>query len=140
MSRRKVVQVNVPNIRNKIKQHGWSASTFCRMMDRSVTWVSGWKYSPPRNLPSPEEAARMCAILGVEPAEILTEPEEITTVAALIDAERLSSNQPAKENKLAEAYLTKFGELSEENQKKVVEYIELLLKAQLLDLAKLLRN
>lgn len=48
-------------------------------------------------MPSPEEAARMCAILGVEPAEILTEPEEITTVAALIDAERLSSNQPAKE-------------------------------------------
>lgn len=138
MSRRKVVQVDVPNILNKIKQHGWSASTFCRRMNRVAGWVTEWKRG--KNLPSPEEAARMCAILGVEPAEILTEPEEITTVAALIDAERLSSNQPAKENKLAEAYLTKFGELSEENQKKVVEYIELLLKAQLLDLAKLLRN
>ena len=138
MSRRKVVQVNVPNIRNKIKQHGWSASTFFKMMDRAVGWITEWKRG--KNFPSPEEAARMCAILGVEPAEILTEPEEITTVAALIGAERLSSNQPAKENKLAEAYLTKFGELSEENQKKVLEYIELLLKAQLLDLAKLLRN
>ena len=95
MSRRKVVQVDVPNIRNKIKQHGWSASTFCRRMNRVAGWVTEWKRG--KNLPSPEEAARMCAILGVEPAEILTEPEEITTVAALIDAERLSSNQPAKE-------------------------------------------
>lgn len=39
-------------------------------------------------MPSPEEAARMCAILQVEPEEILTEPSDIELVRSLIEQER----------------------------------------------------
>lgn len=72
----------------------------------------------------------MCAILGVEPEEILTEPDEITAVAALIDAERPKRNQPVTEDELIKAYSAKLGDLSVENRKKVAEYIDLLLNAQ----------
>lgn len=36
-------------------------------------------------MPSPEEAAAMCAILDVAPAEILTNPEDIILVQSIID-------------------------------------------------------
>lgn len=65
-------------------------------MGRSVTWVSEWKKTPPKNFPSPEEAARMCAILGVDPADILLEQADINKVTALLDAERPKKISPTK--------------------------------------------
>jgi hypothetical protein len=57
-------------------------------MQKHIRWVSDWSKSPPKNLPSPEEAARMCAILQVMPEEILTEPEDIELVNGLIESQR----------------------------------------------------
>ena len=45
-------------------------------------------------MPSPEEAARMCAILQVEPEEILTEPSDIELVRSLIEQERGIKKDP----------------------------------------------
>lgn len=47
-------------------------------MGKGRGWITEWKRE--RNLPSPEEAARMCAILQVAPEEILTEPSDIELV------------------------------------------------------------
>ena len=131
MAKRIVVRVDVGQIVKNIKSHGWSASTFCRMMERSVSWISGWKASPPKNLPSPEEAARMCAILGVDPAEILTDQLDIDKVAALLEAERPKKIQPATEDDaLNKKFLAIWEELTEENRRRVEDYIELLANSQ----------
>lgn len=45
-------------------------------------------------MPSPEEAASMCAILQVEPEEILTEPSDIELVRSLIEQERGIKKDP----------------------------------------------
>ncbi len=130
MAKRAVVRVDVNQIVKSIKSRGWSASTFCRMMERSVSWISGWKVSPPKNLPSPEEAARMCAILGVDPAEILIDQADVDKVAALLEAER-PKNQPATEDdELNKKFLAIWGSLSEENRRRVEDYIALLANAQ----------
>lgn len=131
MSRRATVQINTQIVVSKIKEKGWSASTFCKMMGRkSVTWVSEWKKTPPKNLPSPEEAARMCAILNVEPANILLDQSDIDKVAALLDSERPQKNQPVIDDGLINEFKLRYDALSEDNQKKVDEYIDLLLNAQ----------
>lgn len=104
---------------------------FCEKMGRSVGWVSEWKKSPPKNLPSPEEAARMCAILGVEPAEILVDQSDIDKVAALLEAERPKKIQPTTEDdELNKKFLAIWEELTEENRRRVEDYIELLANSQ----------
>lgn len=130
MAKREVVRVDVSKVVKCVKARGWSASTFCRMMDRSVSWISGWKVMPPRNLPSPEEAARMCGILGVEPGEILTEQTDIDRVTSLLGKERLKKIQLATDDELNQEFKLRYDELSEENQRKVDEYIALLLSVQ----------
>ena len=55
-------------------------------MDKWLEGVTAQKIS------LPEEAARMCAILGVDPAEILTDQLDIDKVAALLEAERPKKN------------------------------------------------
>lgn len=51
-------------------------------------------------MPSPEEAARMCAILQVEPEEILTEPSDIELVRSLIEQERGIKKDPTREGEV----------------------------------------
>ncbi len=90
MSKRKTVKLNIDFVKIRIKQLCRSNVVFCEKMGRTnhPTWVSDWCRTPPKNLPSPEEAARMCAILQVTPEEILTEPEDIELVKALIESQR----------------------------------------------------
>lgn len=130
LAKRETVRVDVAAVVAAIKNNGWSASTLCKKMGRSVTWVSEWKKTPPKNFPSPEEAARMCAILGVDPADILLEQADINKVTALLDAERPKKNQPDEDDGLPQEFMIRYNGLSEENQKKVDEYIDLLLNAQ----------
>lgn len=61
-------------------------------MGKGRGWITEWKRE--RNLPSPEEAARMCAILQVEPEEILSEPSDIELVRSLIEQERGIKKDP----------------------------------------------
>ena len=50
------------------------------------SWVSDLKRG--RNLPSPEEAARMCVLLQTTPEEILSEEADIELVRGLLEQER----------------------------------------------------
>lgn len=89
MSRRKTVQLKIDAALQLIKTHCRSNVVFCEKMGRSSgKWVSDWCRKPAKNLPSPEEAARMCAILQTTPEAILVEPEDIALVRGLIEQER----------------------------------------------------
>lgn len=95
MARRSTVDLNLNIVNAKIKEQCRSYIVFCEKMGRkSGKWVSDWNRKDkdgnptPKNLPSPEEAARMCAILQVTPEEILTEPEDIELVKSLIESQR----------------------------------------------------
>ena len=72
----------------------------------------------------------MCGILGVEPGEILTEQTDIDRVTSLLDKERLKKIQLATDDELNQEFKSRYDELSEENQRKVDEYIALLLSVQ----------
>ena len=90
MSRRKTVKLNLEFTQKKIKERCRHNVIFCEMMGRTQqkTWVTDWGRTPPKNLPSPEEAAQMCAILQVRPEEILTEQNDIALVQGLIDSQK----------------------------------------------------
>jgi hypothetical protein len=88
MSKRKTVKLSLEIVKSLIKSRCRSNVVFCEQMQKHIRWVSDWSKSPPKNLPSPEEAARMCAILQVMPEEILTEPEDIELVNGLIESQR----------------------------------------------------
>lgn len=93
MPKRITVKIDIDKTASIIKSKCRSYSVFCEKMGRSVGWVSEWKKKPPKNLPSPEEAARMCAILGVEPSDILIEQSDIDKVESLIERERPKKSQ-----------------------------------------------
>lgn len=88
MPKRKVVRVNVPVVREKIKAECRNNVIFCEKMGRpsQKTWVTEWGRN--HNLPSPEEAARMCVLLQTTPEEILTEQADIDLVRGLLEQER----------------------------------------------------
>lgn len=96
MSRRKTVKLNLPYVTAKITEVFRHNVIFCEKMGRAQqpTWVTGWNRRDkdgnpaPKNLPSPEEAARMCVLLQTTPEEILTEQADIELVRGLIERER----------------------------------------------------
>lgn len=94
MSRRKVVNPNLEILLPLIKKVCRSNVVFCEKMGRSTqkTWVTGWSNKPkPKNLPSPEEAAKMCLLLKTTPEEILLHsgPTEEETQKCLEDIEEV---------------------------------------------------
>jgi len=95
MAKRKTVCIDVPQVLSCSKTNGWSAATLARKVGKHERWLSEVKRG--RNLPSPEEAARMCAILQVEPEEILIEKDDVDLVRSLIDSQReeQQKNKPA---------------------------------------------
>lgn len=104
MSRRKTVKLNIDFLLPLIKNVCRSNIVFCEKMGRSSgQWVSDWQRKDesgnpaPRNLPSPEEAARMCALLKTTPEEILTEQADIDLVKGLLDNEMAKKEAPATE-------------------------------------------
>lgn len=113
MPRRKTVALNIPLVEEKIKIVFRRNVIFCEAMGvpgRS-SWVSDWKRG--KNLPSPEEAARMCAILQVEPEEILTEPSDIELVRSLIEQERGIKKDPTFD-----------GEAFDEDTREIIEFLK----------------
>lgn len=129
MARREVVAIDFDKTAKLIKAKCRSYTVFCEQMGRSTNWVTDWRRR--HNLPSPEEAARMCAILGVEPAEILVGQSDIDKVTALLEAERPKKIQPVTEDdELNKKFLAIWEELTEENRRRVEDYIELLANSQ----------
>ena len=98
MARRLIVKVNISRVENFIKNKGWSNSYFSEeIMGKPRGWLTEWKRG--KNFPSPEEAARMCALLQATPEDILlkvgeTEEEtakcqaDIALVHSLFEQER----------------------------------------------------
>ena len=107
MSRRYTVKTNYNAIKTLIDNHKvyrGNNTSFCIDMgfENRTSWVSDLKRS--RNLPSPEEAARICVLLQTTPEEILmhegkTEKEtekcqkDIALVRSLIEQEKAKSNE-----------------------------------------------
>lgn len=78
MPKKKTVELNIPVVLDLIKKEFRSNVVFCEKMGRaSGKWVSDWcrkdqdENPKPKNLPSPEEAAKMCLLLDTTPDEIL---------------------------------------------------------------------
>ena len=90
MSRRKTVKLNIEFTAKKIKEKFRHNVIFCELMGRSKqkTWVSDWQRTPPKNLPSPEEAAKMCRLLDTTPEEILTDKDDIQLVRGILDTQK----------------------------------------------------
>lgn len=81
--KRNTVSVDCGKVNPMIKENGWSNASFSRLVGKYPSWYGEVKRG--NNLPSPEEAAKMCALLGVEPEEILTEPADIELVRGLME-------------------------------------------------------
>lgn len=71
------------------------------MIGKHKRWLSEVRRG--KNLPSPEEAAKMCTLLGVEPEEILTEPVDIERVIGLLENGAKETPDPKIEGVSAEA-------------------------------------
>lgn len=88
MSRKKTVKIIYDSVKVQIDKHFRSNVVFCLAMgfEDRPSWVSDLKRG--RNLPSPEEAARMCVLLQTTPEEILVEEADIELVRGLLEQER----------------------------------------------------
>lgn len=130
MSKRKTVKLNLNITKSLIKSKCRSNVVFCEQMQKHVRWVSDWGKIPPKNLPSPEEAAQMCAILQVTPEEILVEQADIELVRSLIDSQKPGQNEKADPTKGTGLSLAKkkliaaIDELSDEQCEKLFGIIE----------------
>lgn len=107
------VLVNVPFIEFLIDSRGWSNGYFGeKIMGKSRGWVAEWKRKKggiptPKNLPTHEEAAKICIVFDATPDDILLHegetPEEtakcledIETVRKLVEDEGIKK-APATE-------------------------------------------
>lgn len=101
MPKRDTVQPNVDSIAEKVSAKSWSEASFSKMIGKHKRWLSEVRRG--KNLPSPEEAAKMCTLLGVEPEEILTEPVDIERVIWLLENGAKETPDPKIEGVSAEA-------------------------------------
>lgn len=103
MPRRKVVRLNLEVVNPLIKSVCRNYTAFCEKMGRGASnWVADWNRKDengnpkPKNLPSPEEAAKMCILLQTTPEEILLEPEDIALVNDLLEQEKGATKAPGQ--------------------------------------------
>lgn len=89
MPKRDTVKPNVDAILKMVASNSWSAASFSKMVGKHKRWLSEVKRG--NNLPSPEEASKMCSLLSVEPEEILTEPADIELVKGLLEKDAKKS-------------------------------------------------
>ena len=103
MAKRDTVNVDCNKIDILRKANEWNQSAFSRKVGKYSSWYS--EVLRGNNLPSPEEAARMCILLKTTPDDILLHegetPEEtakclkdIETVRKLVEAERIKESAP----------------------------------------------
>lgn len=95
MPKRDTVKPNVDAILKLVASNSWSAASFSKMVGKHKRWLSEVKRG--NNLPSPEEAARMCVLLQTTPEEILAEQADIDQVNALLENEMAKEKAPATE-------------------------------------------
>lgn len=88
MSRKKTVKIIYDATKRQIDKYFRSNVVFCEAMGfiNRGSWVSDLRRG--KNLPSPEEAARMCVLLQTTPEEILLEKDDIELVRGLLEQEK----------------------------------------------------
>lgn len=85
--------------------------------------MTDWNREPkPKNLPSPEEAAKMCALLEVEPEDILTEQADIDLVRSLLVEQKEPSTTQEGRGLDAE-FIRLFKALTPEQQERELAYL-----------------
>lgn len=134
MSRRKTVKLNIDFLLPLIKNVCRSNIVFCEKMGRSSgQWVSDWQRKDesgnptPRNLPSPEEAARMCVLLQTTPEKILTEQGDIDLVKGLLENEPGIKEARATEGEGSDEKISRFvRSASAEELDEIYRYIDFL--------------
>ena len=105
MPKRDTVQPNVDSIAEKVSAKSWSEASFSKMIGTHKRWLSEVRRG--KNLPSPEEAARICQLLKATPDEILLREgetpeatakclENIETVRKLVEAEGIKETPDPK--------------------------------------------
>lgn len=105
MAKRTVVKVDFEKVAHLIEKTEWSKAAFARLVGKHSRWLSD--VSKGNNLPSPEEASRMCILLKTTPDDILLHegntPEEtakcledIETVRKLVEAEGIKKTRDPK--------------------------------------------
>lgn len=120
MAARKTVKPNMDKLHLYVSESGWSNAAFARKVGKHDRWLS--EVARGRNLPSPEEAARMCVLLQTTPEEILVEEADIELVRSLIERERekgIKKERPADGEALTpkdKALLTWFHSLPQEKR------------------------
>lgn len=85
MPKRATVKPNVDAILKMVASNSWSAASFSKMVGKHKRWLSEVKRG--NNLPSPEEAARMCVLLQTTPDEILLHKGETEEQTAELQAD-----------------------------------------------------
>lgn len=89
-------------------------------MRKGRGWISEWKRG--KNLPSPEEAAKMCAVLQASPEELLIDPSDVEEVQKLLDNEA-KKEQPVDRTELLSAIDRALFELTEEQKLEALRYV-----------------
>lgn len=95
MPKRDTVRPNMNSLAAKVSAKSWSEASFSQMVGKHKRWLSEVRRG--KNLPSPEEAARMCVLLQTTPEEILVEKADIDLVNALLENEMAKEKAPATE-------------------------------------------
>lgn len=125
MPKRKTVKLDINNTKKLIKKVCRSNVVFCERMEKHSRWVSDWGKMPtPKNLPSPEEAARMCVILQVKPEEILTDQGDIELVYDLLESQKKPLAQGEELSEVKKKLIQKILERSDEDAEFMLQYIE----------------
>lgn len=137
MAKRTVVKVDFEKVAHLIEKTEWSKAAFARLVGKHSRWLSD--VSKGNNLPSPEEAARMCILLKTTPDDILLHegktPEEtakcledIETVRKLVEAERAKEKAPDPKTEGEDAqlaqFIAKFNRLSPQQKSAVLAVME----------------
>lgn len=125
MPKRDTVQPNVDLIAGKVSAKSWSEASFSKMIGKHKRWLSEVRRG--KNLPSPEEAARMCALLQTTPEEILTEQDDIDLVKGLLENDPGIKEAPATEGEGSDGKIAQFiRSASAEELAEISRYIDFL--------------
>lgn len=135
MPKRDTVQPNVDSIAEKVSAKSWSEASFSKMIGKHKRWLSEVRRG--KNLPSPEEAARICQLLKATPDEILLREgetpeatakclENIETVRKLVEAEGIKETPDPKIEGVDDKIAQFIRSASAEELTEISRYIEYL--------------
>lgn len=136
MAKRDIVKVNFEKLICLVENTEWTQAAFARLVGKHNRWLSS--VAKGKNLPSPEEAAKMCLLLQTTPEEILLHSDEteektqkcledIEEVKRLIEEERGRNVEKAPADKSGsqseEEFTRLFQQLSPEEQANEIAYL-----------------